>query len=368
MAKDDPQALCDRLFTTFLAPLVLGGALTPGKPIGGRAALSIGEHRAPSDSVTLSLVDLARVRVARRVAPIDRFEQAPTGTEWALAAVLHDLVQATHPGFDAVFRRSGPKRLLDVIDKTLDVLPPPADVGDALSRHTWLSRMFDLARTDTDVKWWTGSERFLGTDPPPRLTAWPELRRVQQTKTPRPLMELPTSGSAVDAHRFTQIVGRILQKTPLTDLATIDRSSPVFAWTHENLAFASTHAGRTIVLRALAYLPDRAVDTALGRATRQLFAAKAVRALMVAVDLLRDRALAAATLRLTGDKEPEPLTLGPDQNDAAFAIGAGALVASHWIAQTGGGLGERDRRAILAVLAPAAQSAAAKEVRALLPG
>lgn len=367
MAKDDPQELCDRLFTTFLAPLVLGGALTPGKPIGGKNALSIGDHRAPSDSVTLSLVDLARVRIARRVAPIDRFEQAPTATEWTLAAMLHDLVQSAHPGFDAVFRRSGPKRLLDVIDKTLDVLPAPADVGDALSRHTWLSRMFDLARTDIDVKWWTGSERFLGTDPPARLTAWPELRRVHQTKTPRPLMDLPTSGSAVDVHRFSQIVARILQKTPLTDLATIDRPAPVFAWTHENLELSSTKAGRTIVLRALAYLSDRAVDAALGRATRQLFAAKAVRALMVAVDLLRDRALAAATLRLTGDKEPEPLTLGPEQNDAAFAIGAGALVATHWIAQTGGGLSERDRRAILAVLAPAAQSSAAKEVRALLP-
>lgn len=47
MAKDDPQALCDRLFSTFLAPLVLGGAMIPGRPIGGKNALAIGEHRAP---------------------------------------------------------------------------------------------------------------------------------------------------------------------------------------------------------------------------------------------------------------------------------------------------------------------------------
>jgi len=367
MAKDDPQALCDRIFTTFLAPLVLGGTTVPGKPIGGKNALSIGD-RPPSDASTLSQVDLARVRIARRVAPVDRFEQAPTGAEWAIASVLHDLVQATHPGFDAVFRRSGPKRILDVIEKTLDVVPSPVDVGDALSRHTWFSRMFELARTDIDLKWWTGHERFLGTEPPARLLAWPEFRRVQQTRTPRPLMDLPTSGSAVDAQRFTFLVERVLHKTPLTDLATIDRSTPAFAWTHETLAFASTNAGRTVVLRALAHLPDRAVDAALGRATRHLFVAKATRALMVAVDLLRDRVLGAATLRLTGDKDPEPLTLGADQNDAAFAIGAGALVATHWIAATGGGLNERDRRALLAVLAPAASSAAAKEVRALLPG
>jgi hypothetical protein len=180
-------------------------------------------------------------------------------------------------------------------------------------------------------------------------------------------MDLPSSGSAVDAQRFTRLVERILQKTPLTDLATLDRSAPLFVWTHESLAFASTNAGRTIVLRSLAYLPDRAADSALGRATRHLFAAKATRALMVAVDLLRDRVLGAATRRLSGDKDPEPLTLSADHNDAAFAVGAGALVATNWLTQTGGGLSERDRRALLAVLAPAAQSAAAKEVRALLP-
>ncbi len=365
MAKDDPQALCERLFKTFLGPLVIGGTMLPGKIFGGRNALSIGDHRPPSDVDLLSRCELARVRTARKLAPVDRFEPAPTGNEWAMAAALHDLVQSTHPGFDAMFRRSGPNRILDVIVKTLERVPAPANVGDALSRHTWFSRMFDLARTDVDVRWWTGSERFLGTDPPARLVAWPELRRVTQTRTPRPLMELPSSGSAVDAQSFASVTEAFLRKTPLTDLATAHRPSPAFAWTRENLSFSSTHAGRTIVIRALALLPERVVDTALGRATKQLFAAKAVRALFVAVDLLRDRALMAATARLEKD-DPEPLTLGPEPTDATFAVGTGALVASQWLAQTGGGFSEAERRAILRVLAPAASSAAAKEVRALL--
>lgn len=365
MAKDNPQALCERLFSTFLGPLVLGGTVCPGKLFGGNSALSIGEHRQPSDVELLSRTELARVRIARKVAPIDTLDPAPSGHEWALAAVLHDLVQSTHPGFDAVFRRSGPKRILEVADKTLDLIPPPASVGEALSRHTWFSRMFDLARTDIDLRWWTGSERFLGTQPPKRLLAWPELRRVTETRTPRPLMDLPTSGSAVDVQRFTSVVEAFLKKTPLTDFATVTRSDPAFAWTHENLSLVATRAGRTIVSRALALLSQRAVDTALGRATKHLFAAKAVRALFVAVDLLRDRALMAASARL-GKAEPEPITLGPEQNDAAFAIGAGALVASHWIAQTGGGFNETERRALLEVLAPAASSTAAKEVLALL--
>ncbi len=364
MAKDDPQTLCERLFSTFLGPLVVGGMMLPGKPFGGKNALVIGDHRAPTvDADLLSRTNLARVRVARKLAPIDTLDPAPTGHEWALAAVLHDLVQATHPGFDAVFRRSAPKRILDVVERTLERIPPPVNVGDALSRHTWFSRMFELARTDIDVKWWTGGGRFLGTDPPKRLTAWPDFRRVTQTRTPRPLMELPTSGGAVDPQRFAWASEAFLRKTPLTDLATLDRTAPLFAWSHENLALASTQAGRTLIGRALGLRPRRAVDTTLGRATKHLFTVKAVRALIVAIDLLRDRALQAATDRL-GSGEPEPLEA--DESDAAFAIGAGALVASHWIAQTGGGFNESERRSLLLVLAPAARSTAAKEVKALL--
>ncbi|MBX3258898.1 MAG: hypothetical protein KF782_04215 [Labilithrix sp.] len=376
MAKDDPQALCERLFSTFLGPLVVGGTMLPGKLFGGKNALALGDHRQPSDVDLLSRSELARVRIARRLAPIDTLSPAPSGSEWALAACLHDIVQATHPGFDAVFRRSGPRRILDVVEKTLARVPAPLNVGDALSRHTWFSRMFDLARTDVDLRWWTGSERFLGTEPPKRLTAWPELRRVTETRTPRPLMELPASSSAVELTAFTAAMEAFLRKTPLTDLATMTRAAPAFAWTHESLALAATQAGRTIVGRALAQLPQRAVDTALGRATRQLFAAKATRALFVAVDLLRDRALLAASARLSGAgrmngtagsaDEPEPLAIGAESTDAAFAVGAGALVASHWIAQTGGGFGEAERRAMLQVLAPAAQSAAARDVKALL--
>ncbi len=364
MAKENPQEFCERIFETFLAPLVIGGPMLPGKPIGGKNALAIGDLRAPSNTTLLSRTELTRVRIARRLAPIDTMESAPTGTEWALAAVLHDMVQATHPGFDAAFKRSGPKRLLEVVERTLERIPAPKNVGDALSRHTWFARMFELARTDIDVRWWTGSERFLGVEPPTRLTAWPELRRVTQTKTPRPLMDLPTSGAAVDAHRFGWVTEAFLRKNPLTDLATVNRALPLFAWTHENLALTSTHGGRTIVNRALAVLPEHEVDAALGRATKQLFAGKALRALFVAIDLLRDRALAAASARLSKD-DPEPLAV-TEATDGAFALGAGALAASHWIAQTGGGFGERERKALLAILAPAANSQAASEVRGLM--
>jgi len=367
MAKDETQALVERLFTTFLAPLVLGGAMVPAKPFGGKNALSIGDGRSPSSADLLSRCELSRVRVARKLAPVDGFDPAPSGAEWALAAVLHDLVQSTHPGFDAVFRRSGPQRILTVVDRTLEQIRPPRDVGEALSRHTWLSRMFELARTDVEVKWWTGSQTFLGEDPPGRLTAWPEVRRVQQIRTPRPLMDLPTSGASVDASRFATVIDDFLARTPLTDLATLNRPSPVFAWKHESLALCSTQAGRTLALRSFAFLPERAVDAALGRATRHLLDAKASRALGIAVDVLRDRALMTVVTRLD-DRDADPLAAGSESADAAFTTAMGAIAATHWITQTGGGLDLETRGRVLRLLQPAATSAAAREVRALMAG
>lgn len=368
MAADEPRALAERLFESFLAPLVLGGPMRPTHAFGGRAALSIGDGVVPADVDTLSRVTLSRVRVARRIVPIDRFEPAPTGPEWALAAVLHDLVIATHPAFDAVLRRSAPARMIEIAALTLERISKSATVGEILSRHTWLGRMFEITRTDVEVRWWTGSQRFLGEDPPQRLLAWPEIRRVQQTRTPHGLMDLPTAGSAIDLAKFTSCVVLLLGHTPLSDFATLERQVPVFQWTRDNLALAATHAGRTAVLRALAQKPNRAVDAALGRATRPLFAARATQALLVAIDLLRDRALAAAVARLGHDRDPEPLAPPAESADAALAISAGALAATYWIGQTGGGFNDRDRRSVLEILKPAADAPSARDVRALLGG
>jgi hypothetical protein len=51
------------------------------------------------------------------------------------------------------------------VDLTLAKIPPPSSVLDALSRHSLLSRIFEITRTDTVVSWWVGSGTFLGTDP-----------------------------------------------------------------------------------------------------------------------------------------------------------------------------------------------------------
>ena len=362
----DLQGVAERLFDGFMAPLVVGGELKPGKPIGAKTALALG-GRQPSDIDTVGKVGLARVRLARKIVAVALFDPAPSPEEWALGAALHDIVQAAHPGFDGAFRRKSPRRLLHVVDKLLEQIPPPASARAALSRHTWFSRLFEITRTDVTLRWWTGSATFLGEDPPTRLTAWPELRRVNQTRTPHPLMDLPSSGSAADPSQFTGAIEAMLVRSPLTDIATCTRSSPTFVWTQSSLSFIATRAGRTLALRALAQHPDHRVHVAIGRATRALFQARAIRAAGIAVDLLRERVLGLAAIRMSkSDGDPEPLPLSAD--DAAFAVGAGALAAQHWIATQGDAFSEHERRTMLAILAPAAKSAAANEVRALFGG
>jgi hypothetical protein len=365
VAKVDLGSVAERLFMGFLAPLVLGGELLPGRPIGGHAALALGQERVITDGEKLSHVQLVRTRIARKLAPIDRLE-GPTVWEWALGAALHDLVQATHPSLRGAFRRRTPDRILNFADATVERVPPPATIGEALSRHTWFSRWLEIARTDTVVSWWVGSRSFLGTTPPSRLMAWPELRRVNVEKAARPLMDLPASGGAVDADAFAQSIGRFLARTPLTDVATCHRTAPVFQWTAESLGLVATRPGRTLVGRALGFVPSNLVDGALGQSTRRLVLARAWQSAGIALDLLGERALAQA-IAADPRSDPPPFSKDP-RDDAAYARVAGALVGRQFIATHGEVFAEDERRRLLARLEPAATSALARQLETALSG
>ena len=64
----DLGGIANRLYEGFLAPLVIGGEMTPGKPIGGRAALAMGRERVLANPELASHVQLGRNRAARVVA------------------------------------------------------------------------------------------------------------------------------------------------------------------------------------------------------------------------------------------------------------------------------------------------------------
>lgn len=341
----------ERVFRDVLAPLVLGGALRPGKPIGAKAALELGVERVVADRERAGHVALGRVRVARALAPVDRIDE-PTIAEWALGAALHDLLVAVHPELPGVFRRDAPKQLLAHVEQITERVPACATVGETLARHTLFSRVLDVARTDTKVSFWVGSRMFVGTEPPARLLAWPEVRRVNVDKTRVGILSLAAAGQ-VDEDAFSQALHRVLVRSPLTDVACCVRPFP-FVWSPAALSLVACPGGRTLALRALAKADDAAVDRALGAATRALFAAKQRGAAAAVLGFLAERSLASAL----GPSKAPRAAAGPD-DDGALARALGAIHAREQIAETGLGLDAAGRAQALAALRPFAQGEAA---------
>jgi hypothetical protein len=236
-------------------------------------------------------------------------------------------------------------------------------------------------RTDTTVRWWSGSAVFLGVEPPPRLQAWPQVRRVEVLRTARPLLDL--APVAVDSDRLTETLTALLSRTPLTDLATCTRSAPAFAWHATTLDFLAAIPGRALALRALARLPALETDTALGHATRALLIAGYRHIAAPALSLLGDRAVADAERRLEpggGPRSPGQVRGASDAraqeiaraeargpaHDAVFARALGALVARRALRGGAGPWSDEARLRLVGALAAVAQSAAAREARAFL--
>jgi hypothetical protein len=366
----DLDAIAERLFAGVMAPLVLGGAIRPGHAIGARAALALGEGRLPADRDLAARVAAARLRRARRIVPVDALAD-PTGAEWALVAALNDILQSANPEFDRRLRRRAAVRILELAAAVLERVPFPATAGEAVSRHTWLARAPLVTRTDTTIRWWTGHAEFLGVEPPSRLQAWPQLRRVEVVRTPVPVLEL--APIAVDRARLTETVAALLARTPLTDLATCTRPAPSFAWHAAALNLVSNAAGRTIALRALARLPALETDAALGHATRSLLSAGLRNVATPAVLLLAERAVADADRRLDSEAQERGALAGTAQNsipaDATFARALGAVVARRALRAGEGSWSDHARLRLVQALAVPAQSAIAREATALLePG
>jgi hypothetical protein len=351
--------VAERLFEDVMAPLVLGGAVRPPHAIGARVALALGAaERLPADIDLASRVQVARVRRARRLAPVDRFGP-PSPAEWALGAAVSDVLQATNPTFDAALRRRAAARILAMAAQAIERVPLPAHPKEALSRHTWLARILDVARTDTTVSWWVGSQTYFGVEPPARLRAWPSVRRVNVSARGTPLLEL--TPLAFERESLVEAVTLLLQKTPLTDIATCSRSLPPFSWTIGALALVSTGAGRTLALRALAHLPPLEADAALGRASHAALkeppaaahtageSRQASPSVLALASLLADRAIALAQ---SGDLGSP----GVWSDDVAVARGLGAAAAARALAAGQGTWSSEQRRALLTALGTAAQS------------
>lgn len=249
-----------RLWSGVFSPLVLGGRLAPMRPIGPSRARHIADAGAALAASERTWVDAMRVRRARPLGRVDHVE-APDASQWLMVAALNDLLQSTNPKLDGMLAsRSG--KLLELTMGTIGGVGAPASIREVISRHATFARLLELERVDTFVSWWAGSASFRGCPAPARMLAWKGLRRVG-TRTDRTGMTQMCFGSRLDDTCFLEALQRLLQLTPLTDLATAHRQAPAFAWSRGSLGLILTHPGHTLASRALRSADPRAALAAL---------------------------------------------------------------------------------------------------------
>lgn len=266
MAAQEPSAArVNELVTDVLAPLVLGGAVLPVRPFGPSLAVRIGGTREVIDADLRSRLDVARVRRARVVAPVDVLPDV-SAAELALVAALNDLLQATNHEIGGRFTVSRYGRLLAGVVETCENVAAPDSVMSALARHATFARVLELTRTDTMVSWWTGRASFRGQAPPPRLLAWKSLRRVHVDEQKIALVEMCQGFAGADEARFCDALAVWLTRSPLTDIGTLTRRAPPFAWSSSTLSLISATPGRTLAWRLLARREPALVLSSLERA------------------------------------------------------------------------------------------------------
>jgi hypothetical protein len=211
-----------------VVPLSEGTPVTIGRPLGpGVAALLVS-----SDAARLARPDellparsRARCEAARQARLAELLAEPPalpmTGEDLALAAALHDLCFLGHPSaWGAVFGASRRARLVESVQASIDAVPLASTPGAALSRHALVGAVFRLRRTDTSIRWWSGSEHFRGQPVPPRLRTWPRLRRVrEEVERVDPLAEASQTDPG--------LVRSFVERSPLTDLLNPVREAPL---------------------------------------------------------------------------------------------------------------------------------------------
>jgi len=187
----------------FLLPLVKGGALHVGRPLGERAIEAMvktwraGARRSFTSLEDMAeedaLAELGRLRQARARALLH--DAAPPTLDEAslrLGVGVHNLLALGHPALGGgvtanLAGRALERRQQEIVEATLPIadLGPPATAEEALRRHSLLARLGEITRTEHTVEYWAGTRRYVGRTPPVALLALPRLRRVATTSLRR---------------------------------------------------------------------------------------------------------------------------------------------------------------------------------------
>lgn len=240
--------------SNFVVPLVRGGDMLVSEPVDA-ADMRVFEDDLAHASEALVAVDEARhevlselvVRPPSLVLDVD---------ELRLAAAVHNLLFLVHPSTETwSIGRGGVRKVVESA-KSFASQPLSRDRTRVLARHGLLHNLFDLARKDTVVSWWTGSARFRGQRPPGRLTAWPGVRRVKTRVDLVGFHELLATGDG------TPIIGILLRRSPLTLALGAPEGAPPVRWEDVVFLLRDAELARALAHRALeAEEPEELVAT-----------------------------------------------------------------------------------------------------------
>ena len=235
--------------TSFVLPLIKGGELHIGAPI---APQHLEEMQRDLDSSTAEQVDVDDARID--VASLLVCRPPPLILEpedLALTAGLYNALAASHPRTDSVLVTEKQRRR--VLDAALTMVSQPLTQNRqrVIGRHALLHNVFRLERTDLTISWWTGSARFYGQPPPPRLTAWRGMRRVQE--------EVMTVGfdELLATAETAPVIATLLRRTPLTQLLGAHRSAPPLHWEDAVFMLRDAELARAVAYRLLPEAPTR---------------------------------------------------------------------------------------------------------------
>jgi len=239
----------EALAAGVIAPLVLGGNTELQRPFGPKLALELSQQRSVVDRDLATRIDGARLRRARSVAPVDVLPPL-TEAEWTLAAAVNDLLQVSNHKLSSFITRSRHGELLASVVALCAYVPAPATLEDALARHATFAQLLDVVRIDSKVNMWSDSFHYRGERAERDDFMWAELRRVQIETTQVPLRHM-AHGVTVEEHAFHDAITALLQRTPLTDLATAGREQPSFAWSEGSLSLVAARGGAQLAVNAV---------------------------------------------------------------------------------------------------------------------
>ncbi|MCA9669922.1 MAG: hypothetical protein KC503_30210 [Myxococcales bacterium] len=224
----------------FVLPLCEGGEVEIGAPVDADDLETLRAFTVTTTDAALR-IELARQDIASRIwlYPVNTDVDEET---LRIAVGVHNMLFLSHPDAEGLWVRK--KRVAEVIAHTrscLDLGPPP-DAATMVARHTLLSGLLSLTRTDTELRFWVGRRFYSGQRPPARLLAWRGVRRVRENRSVVRVL----SSNMLPAQQ--ELSALLMATSPLTELYTPLRDFPPFT---SSLAFIVLH--HKLVSRAVAH-------------------------------------------------------------------------------------------------------------------